>query len=42
MNELIELLDNRYEMANLDTHFAEIDLVDSLMESINIEFEEYN
>lgn len=42
MNELFEILDNRAEMAGLDNHFAEIDLVDSLMESIEITFEEYN
>jgi hypothetical protein len=42
MNELIELIDNRAEMANLDTHFAEIDFVDSLIESVEINFEEYN
>jgi hypothetical protein len=42
VNELIEILDNRAEMAGLDEHFAEIDLVESLMESIEINFEEYN
>lgn len=41
MNELIELIDNRAEMANLDQHFAEIDLTDELMESVEIEFEVY-
>ncbi len=41
MNELIELIDNRAEMENLDLHFAEIDLTDELMESVEIEFEAY-
>lgn len=42
MNELLEILDNRLEMGRLDEHFIEIDLADSLMESIEITFEEYN
>lgn len=42
MNELIELIDNRLEMGRLDEHFSEIDFVDSLMESVEITFEEYN
>lgn len=42
MNELIELIDNRAEMTQLDEHFAEIDFVDSLIESVEITFEDYN